>query len=244
MRIDGRKKDQLRELKIIPEVSRYAEGSVMIELGNTKVLCTASVEQNVPKWLSGKGEGWITAEYGMLPRSTHTRINREKAMNSGRTQEISRLIGRSLRSAVDLKILGEKQIHVDCDVIQADGGTRTAAITGGFVALAMALNFMKQQKQITTNPLRFYVAAISVGLWQHEAILDLNYDEDSACETDSNFVMNERGELIEVQGTAEGKPFTQTQLIEMLSLAQKGCKEMMQAQAEWISSFYELKSTI
>ncbi len=244
MRIDGRKKDQLRELKIIPEVSRYAEGSVMIELGNTKVLCTASVEQNVPKWLSGKGEGWVSAEYGMLPRSTHTRINREKAMNSGRTQEISRLIGRSLRSAVDLKALGEKQIQVDCDVIQADGGTRTAAITGGFVALAMALNFMKQQKQIAANPLRSYVAAISVGLWQHEAILDLNYDEDSACETDSNFVMNERGELIEVQGTAEGRPFTQVQLIEMLGLAQKGCKEMMQAQAEWISSFYELKSTI
>ena len=244
MRIDGRKKDQLRELKITPEVSRYAEGSVMIELGNTKVLCTASVEQNVPKWLANTGSGWITAEYGMLPRSTHTRINREKAMNSGRTQEISRLIGRSLRSAVDLKALGEKQVHVDCDVIQADGGTRTAAITGGFVALAMALNFMKQQKQIANNPLRSYVAAISVGLWQHEAILDLNYDEDSACETDSNFVMNERGELIEVQGTAEGKPFTQVQLIEMLGLAQKGCKEMMQAQAEWISSFYELKSTI
>lgn len=244
MRIDGRKKDHLRSLKITPEVSRYAEGSVIIELGHTKVLCTASVEQNVPKWLSGKGEGWITAEYGMLPRSTHTRINREKAMNSGRTQEISRLIGRSLRSAVDLKVLGEKQIHVDCDVLQADGGTRTAAITGGYVALAMALNFMKQQKQIAQNPLRSYVAAISVGLWQHEAILDLNYDEDSACETDSNFVMNERGELIEVQGTAEGKPFTQVQLIEMLGLAQKGCKEMMQAQAEWISSFYELKSTI
>lgn len=244
MRIDGRKKDQLRELKIIPEVSRYAEGSVQIELGNTKVLCTASVEQNVPKWLQGTGQGWITAEYGMLPRSTHTRINREKAMNSGRTQEISRLIGRSLRSAVDLKLMGEKQVHVDCDVIQADGGTRTAAITGGFVALAMALNFMKQQKQIAQNPLKSYVSAISVGLWQHEAILDLNYDEDSACQTDSNFVMNERGELIEVQGTAEGKAFTQVQLIEMLGLAQKGCKEMMQAQAQWVSSFYELKSTI
>lgn len=244
MRIDGRKKDQLRPLKITPEVSRYAEGSVMIELGHTKVLCTASVETSVPKWLQNTGQGWVTAEYGMLPRSTHTRINREKAMNSGRTQEISRLIGRSLRSAVDLKALGEKQIHVDCDVIQADGGTRTAAITGGFAALAMALNFMKQQKQIAANPLRSYVAAISVGLWQHEAILDLNYDEDSACETDSNFVMNERGELVEVQGTAEGRPFTQVQLIEMLSLAQKGCKEMMQAQAEWIGSFYELKSTL
>ena len=244
MRIDGRKKDQLRSLKLTPEVSRYAEGSVQIELGNTKVLCTASVEQNVPKWLANTGQGWITAEYGMLPRSTHTRINREKAMNSGRTQEISRLIGRSLRSAVDLKMLGEKQIHVDCDVLQADGGTRTAAITGGFVALAMALNFMKQQKQIAHNPLRSYVSAISVGLWQHEAILDLNYDEDSACETDSNFVMNEKGELIEVQGTAEGKPFTQVQLMEMLGLAQKGCKEMMQAQAEWINSFYELKSTL
>lgn len=244
MRIDGRKKDQLRPLKITPEVSRYAEGSVMIELGHTKVLCTASVETSVPKWLQNTGQGWVTAEYGMLPRSTHTRINREKAMNSGRTQEISRLIGRSLRSAVDLKALGEKQIHVDCDVIQADGGTRTAAITGGFAALAMALNFMKQQKQIAANPLRSYVAAISVGLWQHEAILDLNYDEDSACETDSNFVMNERGELVEVQGTAEGRPFTQVQLIEMLALAQKGCKEMMQAQAEWIGSFYELKSTL
>lgn len=216
----------------------------MIELGNTKVLCTASVEQNVPKWLANTGQGWITAEYGMLPRSTHTRINREKAMNSGRTQEISRLIGRSLRSAVDLKLLGEKQVHVDCDVIQADGGTRTAAVTGGFVAMAMALNFMKQQKQIATNPLKSYIAAISVGLWQHEAILDLNYDEDSACETDSNFVMNERGELVEVQGTAEGRAFTQVQLIEMLSLAQKGCKEMMQAQAEWVGSFFELKSTI
>jgi ribonuclease PH len=240
MRIDGRKPNEIRELKITPHVARYAEGSVMIELGHTRLICTASVEQGLPKWLQGQGKGWISAEYGMLPRSTHTRISREKSLSGGRTQEISRLLGRSLRAAVDLKALGEKQINVDCDVLQADGGTRTAGITGGFVALALCLKFMRDQGQINTLPLRNYVAAISAGLGPQGAIVDLNYDEDSTVETDMNFVMNDASEFIEVQGTAEGRAFSQNQLLELVGLAQSACQILFKAQENIIGPFFAL----
>lgn len=240
MRTDGRKPTQLRSISIHPEALRYAEGSVEVRFGDTRLLCSASVEANTPKWLQGTGQGWVTAEYGMLPRSTHTRIQREKAANSGRTQEISRLIGRSLRAAVDLKALGEKQITVDCDVIQADGGTRTAAITGGFVAMALALKFMHAQGQISQIPLRGYVGAVSVGLLNNELLLDLNYDEDSSCETDMNIVMNNRGEFIEMQGTAEKGAFSKAHLNQMIALAEGGCQELFKKQSELIHSFFPL----
>ena len=234
MRTDGRKHNEMRPISIIPDVNRYAEGSVQISMGETKIICTASVEPNVPKWLIGQGSGWITAEYGMLPRSTHSRINREKSLTGGRTQEISRLIGRSLRAAVDLKSLGERQIYIDCDVIQADGGTRTAAISGGFVALAMALKFMKDHGQIHTLPIKNYVAAISVGLGREGALLDLNYDEDSTIDTDMNLVMTDQKQLVEIQGTAEGSTFSFHQLNEMIELAQIGCEKIFTEQAKII----------
>lgn len=237
MRTDGRKPNELRSIKITPDILQYAEGSVQIEVGLTKIICTASVEQNVPKWLMGQGAGWITAEYGMLPRSTHSRMNREKAATGGRTQEISRLIGRSLRAAVDLKALGEKQIYIDCDVIQADGGTRTAAITGGFVALTLALQYLKNQGQIASLPIKNYVSAISVGLSREGAILDLNYDEDSTIDTDMNFVMTNKKELVEIQGTAEGSTFSFTQLNEMIELAQGGCEQLFREQEKILGSF-------
>ena len=240
MRTDGRKSDELRSVKINPEAIRYAEGSVQIEMGHTKVICTASLDQGVPKWLQGQGCGWVTAEYGMLPRSTHTRMNREKAATGGRTQEISRLIGRSLRAAVDLEKLGERQIQVDCDVIQADGGTRTAAITGGFVALAMCLNFMREQKMISTLPLKHYISAISVGLSNEGPLLDLNYDEDSTIDTDMNFVINDGSEFIEIQGTAEGSAFSRSQMDAMMDVAIKGCQELFKEQEKIIGSFYKL----
>jgi ribonuclease PH len=240
MRLDNRKLDELRPVKITPEVSRHAEGSVQIDMGFTRVLCTASVDSMVPKWLQGTGQGWVSAEYGMLPRSTHTRISREKAMNSGRTQEISRLIGRSLRAAVDLKALGERQIQIDCDVIQADGGTRTAAITGGFVALAMALNFLKNQGAFPALPLKNYVAAVSVGLLNDSMLLDLNYEEDSACGTDMNFVLTSKEEFVEVQGTAEGRPFTKAQMDQMTASAIGGCRQLFAKQAEIIGKYYPL----
>lgn len=242
MRLDNRALDELRPVTLRPEVIRHSEGSVEITMGYTRVLCTASVEPNVPKWLQGTGQGWVTAEYGMLPRSTHSRISRERAMNSGRTQEISRLIGRSLRAAVDLKALGERQITVDCDVIEADGGTRTASVTGGFVALALALNFLKNQGAFATVPLRSYVAAISVGLLNQNALLDLNYEEDSACGTDMNFVLTDNQAMIEVQGTAEGAPFTKAQLDQMTLLAQAGCARLFQKQAEIVGKFIGLKT--
>lgn len=240
MRTDGRKPNELRSVKITPEAIRYAEGSVQIEMGHTKLICTASLDQGVPKWLQGQGKGWVTAEYGMLPRSTHTRMNRKKAIDGGRAQEISRLIGRSLRAAVDLEKLGEKQIQVDCDVIQADGGTRTAAITGGFVALAMCLNYMKEQKMISSLPLKHYISAISVGLSSQGPLLDLNYDEDSTIDTDMNFVLNDGMEFIEIQGTAEGTAFSRDQMNEMLDLAQLGCKELFTEQEKLIGSFFKL----
>lgn len=237
MREDGRSPQQLRPIEIRAEVARYAEGSVEISFGHTRVFCTASVEATAPKWLQGTGQGWVTAEYGMLPRSTHTRIQREKAMNSGRSQEISRLIGRALRAAVDLKGLGERQIVIDCDVIQADGGTRTASITGGFVALALALKFMKDRGDIPTIPLKRYVSAISVGLSGRESLLDLCYEEDSSCSTDMNFVMTHTNEFVEIQGTAEGEPFAKAQMDEMTQLAQKGCRELFKEQSRHLPFF-------
>lgn len=241
MRVDERKNNQLRKVEIIPEVARYAEGSVEVRFGHTKVFCTATVENTAPKWLQGSGSGWVTAEYGMLPRSTHTRMQREKAANSGRTQEISRLIGRSLRAAVDLKALGERQVMIDCDVIQADGGTRTAAVTGGFVALAFALKFMKDRGDIQRIPLKYYVAAVSVGMQNKEAILDLCYDEDFACGTDMNFVMTSTGDFVEIQGTAEGEAFSKNDMASMTELAESGCRELFVLQSQLIHPFFPLK---
>jgi ribonuclease PH len=240
MRTDGRSYSQLRPVKITPHVSEFAEGSALIEFGKTKVLCTASYEPMPPKWLQGTGTGWVTAEYGMLPRSTQQRIKRDKALTGGRTQEISRLIGRSLRAAIDPKLLGERQITIDCDVLHADGGTRTAAITGGYVALALALKKLKDVNEIKSLPLINYIAAVSVGLQKGQTYLDLNYDEDSAIGTDMNFVMTNKIEFIEVQGTAEQAPFNKAQLMNMLEVAQKGCEELFRHQAEIIGSFYPL----
>jgi ribonuclease PH len=240
-RPDGRAHDQIRAVRITPNVNRYAEGSALIEMGETRVLCTATVDQGVPKWLQGSEKGWVTAEYGMLPRSTHTRISREKAAASGRTQEISRLIARSLRAAVDLKALGEKQITVDCDVIQADGGTRTAAITGGYVALALALAKMKTAGLVSKMPLREYVAAVSVGLDHGHSLLDLCYDEDSRIGTDMNFVLTGSNRFIEIQGTAEAHPFTRDEMNELTDLACIGCRELFKMQAEIIGSILPLE---
>jgi ribonuclease PH len=243
-RFDGRNFDQIRQVIITPNVTRYAEGSAMIEMGNTKVLCTASVETNVPKWLAGSDKGWITAEYGMLPRSTHTRMQREKAASSGRTQEISRLIARSLRAAVDLKALGEKQITVDCDVIQADGGTRTAAITGGYVALALALGKLKAAGLLSNLPLKEGIAAVSVGLSQQDgktsALLDLCYEEDVRIGTDMNFVMTSGGRFVEIQGTAESEPFSKEEMAKMTELAEKGCLQLFEAQQKVLRPVMEL----
>ena len=232
MRIDQRAENQLRPIKITRNYTRYAEGSVLVEFGHTKVLCTASIENSVPRFLKGQGQGWVTAEYGMLPRSTHTRSDREAARGkqSGRTQEIQRLIGRSLRAMVDLKKLGENTITIDCDVIQADGGTRTASITGAAVALIDAMNVLLEKKKIKNDPLKGLVAAVSVGIHNGAALLDLNYDEDSTCETDLNVVMTQSGEFIEIQGTAEEKPFTREQANQMLALAEEGIKQLVEEQ--------------
>jgi ribonuclease PH len=239
MRIDGRSYNQLRQVKITPHVAEYAEGSALIEFGKTKVLCTASYEPKGPPWLQGSGEGWITAEYGMLPRSTHQRIKRDKSLASGRTQEISRLIGRSLRAAVNTKGLGERQIMVDCDVIHADGGTRTASVTGGFVAMALALKKLVDVGEIKSLSLNHYVSAISVGLHKDQILLDLNYDEDSSIGTDMNFVMTDLGEFVEIQGTAEEQPFSKTQLLSMMELAELGCRELFKSQRDVIGSFFQ-----
>ena len=232
MRIDQRAENQLRPIKITRNYTRYAEGSVLVEFGHTKVLCTASIDNSVPRFLKGQGQGWVTAEYGMLPRSTHTRSDREAARGkqSGRTQEIQRLIGRSLRAMVDLKKLGENTITIDCDVIQADGGTRTASITGAAVALIDAMNVLLEKKKIKNDPLKGLVAAVSVGIHNGAALLDLNYDEDSTCETDLNVVMTQSGEFIEIQGTAEEKPFTREQANQMLALAEEGIKQLVEEQ--------------
>ncbi|NMG50125.1 ribonuclease PH [Azoarcus communis] len=227
-----RQPDQLRPVRITRGFTRHAEGSVLVEFGDTRVLCTASVEDSVPGFLRGKGQGWLTAEYGMLPRATHTRSAREaaKGKQSGRTQEIQRLIGRSLRAVVDLGALGERQITIDCDVLQADGGTRTAAITGACVAVRDALNKLLADGTLATDPMTDFVAAVSVGIHQGVPVLDLDYDEDSNCDTDMNVVMTGSGGLIEVQGTAEGTPFSRTELNALLDLADTGIRRLVELQ--------------
>lgn len=240
MRADGRQLDQLRSIKITPHVSEYAEGSCIVEFGKTKVLCTATYEAKAPSWLVGTGAGWITAEYGMLPRSTHSRIKREKSMTGGRTQEISRLIGRSLRAAVDLKLMSEKQIIIDCDVLNADGGTRTAAITGGYVALALAVKKLLAVSELKANPIINYVSAVSVGLHNDQILLDLNYDEDSSISTDMNFVMTDKGTFVEVQGTAEHHPFTKQQMLNMMETAERACRELFIHQAAIVGETYRI----
>ncbi|TAG00834.1 MAG: ribonuclease PH [Betaproteobacteria bacterium] len=238
MRPSNRAPDQLRAIKITPHFTVHAEGSVLIECGSTRVLCNASVENNVPPHKRGSGEGWVTAEYGMLPRSTHTRMRREAASGkqSGRTQEIQRLIGRSLRAVVDLKKLGERQITLDCDVLQADGGTRCASITGAYVALAIACNKLVAAGLLTESPLVDSVAAVSVGIFESTPVLDLDYDEDSNCETDMNVVMTGAGGFVEVQGTAEGKPFSRAEMDALLALAADGIKALNVAQTAAIAA--------
>ena len=233
-RTQGRAADALRPIAITRHYTRHAEGSVLVEFGDTKVLCTASVEEKVPPHKRGSGEGWVTAEYGMLPRATHTRSDREAARGkqSGRTQEIQRLIGRSLRAVFDLKALGERTIHLDCDVLQADGGTRTAAITGAFVAAQDAVNQLLAQGKLQVSPIRDHVAAISVGIVQGTPLLDLEYSEDSACDTDMNVVMTGAGNFVEVQGTAEGAAFSRHEMNALLELAEKGISDLVASQKQ------------
>jgi len=233
-RPSGRASDELRKVKITRNYTKHAEGAVLIECGDTKVLCTASVEARVPGFLRGKEQGWVTAEYGMLPRSTGSRMGREAARGKqgGRTMEIQRLIGRALRAAIDLKVLGEHSITIDCDVIQADGGTRTASITGGYVALADAIQHMLDTGMITKSPLVHQIAAISVGVYNGQAVMDLDYIEDSNCETDMNVIMNDKGGYIEVQGTAEGDAFSHSELQEMLQLADQAVKQLITLQTD------------
>jgi ribonuclease PH len=229
MRPSGRRPDQLRAVHITRGYTRHAEGSVLVEFGDTRVLCTASIDEKVPPFLKGRGQGWVTAEYGMLPRATHTRTQREAAAGkqSGRSQEIQRLIGRSLRAVIDLSALGERTVQLDCDVLQADGGTRTASITGAFVALHDALALLQQRGLPSSWPVRDFVAAISVGMVEGVALLDLDYAEDSACETDMNIVMTGSGGIVELQGTAEGKPFSRAELDAMVDLARGGIAELV-----------------
>lgn len=238
MRPSGRALDEAREIKLTTGYTKHAEGSVLVEFGDTKVICTASVDESVPRFLKGAGKGWITAEYGMLPRSTGSRMAREaaKGKQGGRTVEIQRLIGRSLRAAVDLEKLGERTITIDCDVIQADGGTRTASITGGCVALGLALNSLIAKGKLKVSPLKQKVAAVSVGIYEGAAVLDLDYPEDSAAETDMNVVMTDKGGFIEVQGTAEGEAFAQEEFDAMLVLARKGLDEIFELQDQALAS--------
>ena len=234
MRRSNRAPDQMRAVSLTPGFSRHAEGSCLVKFGDTHVLVTASLEEKAPPFLKGTGKGWVTAEYGMLPRSTHDRMRREAAAGkqSGRTQEIQRLVGRSLRAVCDLAALGERQITIDCDVLQADGGTRTAAITGGFVALSQCAAFMKKTGLMTAPIIKDHVAAISCGIVQGQPVLDLDYEEDSTAETDANFVLTGSGGLVEIQGTAEGAPFTEEQLVALLKLARKGIGELVILQKE------------
>ncbi|MGU3542674.1 ribonuclease PH [Methylobacterium sp. A52T] len=237
MRPSKRAADELRPVSLERAVSRYAEGSCLVSFGNTRVLCTASLEERAPPWLRGSGKGWVTAEYAMLPRATHERTRREVGSGkpSGRTQEIQRLIGRSLRAVTNLPAMGERQITIDCDVIQADGGTRTAAITGAWVALHDCFAWMRTRSIISVDPLRDHVAAVSCGLYKGMPVLDLDYAEDSAAETDANFVLTGRGGIVEVQGTAEMEPFTQEQLLELLGLARAGTERLVALQKEAIA---------
>lgn len=238
MRPSGRLPDQLRQISIEPGFSAHAEGSCMIRFGNTHVLCTASVEERVPPFLKGKGKGWVTAEYGMLPRSTGSRTDREAARGkqSGRTQEIQRLIGRAMRAVVDLQVLGEMQIILDCDVIQADGGTRTAAITGSYVALQQAVNHLMKIGALKANPIVDAVAAVSCGIYKGVSVLDLDYAEDSNAEADANFVLTGKGGLIEVQGTAEHRAFSEAQFMELMALSRKGISELVELQKKALAA--------
>jgi ribonuclease PH len=238
MRPSQRQADQLRTVRLTRNFTRHAEGSVLIEMGDTRVLCTASVEENVPPFLRGKGKGWVTAEYGMLPRATHTRSAREaaKGKQTGRTQEIQRLIGRALRSVVDLEALGERQITLDCDVLQADGGTRCASITGAWVALYEACEKLVTSGKLEANPVRDHVAAISVGIYKGSPVLDLDYPEDSDCDTDMNVVMTGKGGIVEIQGTAEGEPFTRQQMNVLADLAEAGIRQLVAAQESALAS--------
>ncbi len=228
----GREAHEMRPVTIETGVAPYAEGSALIAFGSTRVWCTASIDERLPGWLVGKRSGWVTAEYSMLPRATHTRTNRDRATNSGRSQEISRLIGRSLRAGINLKALGERAITIDCDVLQADGGTRTAAITGGFIALAMACNHLVATKQLKASPITSPIAAVSAGIIGREPRLDLDYREDSSAEVDCNIVMNARGELIEIQASAEVRPYTREQLDQMIDLVTPGVKMLVEMQQQ------------
>ncbi|MAL88262.1 MAG: ribonuclease PH [Brevundimonas sp.] len=236
MRPSDRSPDQLRPVTLETGVNRYAEGSCLVSFGQTKVLVTASVEEHLPPWLRGKGQGWVTAEYGMLPRATHTRGRREAASGkqSGRTQEIQRLIGRSLRAVVDLKALGERQVTLDCDVIQADGGTRTAAITGAWVALASALDYLREEGVLKTDPLTDQVAAISCGVFKNTPVLDLDYEEDSSAEADSNFVLTGSGSIVEIQATGEKRGFSRAEFDRLFALAHGGCETLFALQRQAI----------
>jgi len=238
MRPSQRQPDDLRTIRITRNFTRHAEGSVLIEMGDTQVLCTASVEESLPAFLRGKGQGWVTAEYGMLPRSTHTRSAREaaKGKQSGRTQEIQRLIGRSLRAVTDLKALGERQITLDCDVLQADGGTRCASITGAWLALHDACGKLVAQGKLPASPLRDHVAAISVGIYKGVPVLDLDYPEDSDCDTDMNVVMTGSGGIVEIQGTAEGEPFSREQMNQLVDMAEAGIKELIARQKQVLAA--------
>ncbi len=234
MRPSGRKADEMRSVRFIADFTKHAEGSVLVEFGDTRVLCNASIESRVPPWMRGEKRGWVTGEYGMLPRSTHTRTGREAARGkqSGRTQEIQRLIGRSLRAVTDLEALGERTITLDCDVLQADGGTRTAAISGAYVALRIAVGRLCKRKRLKINPVHGQIAAVSVGIFAGNAVLDLDYAEDSEAETDMNVVMNEAGHFVEVQGTAEGHAFSQAEFDTMIGLANIGIRQIIAAQNE------------
>ncbi len=242
IRIDHREKNELRKVTMTPDYIKHPQGSVLIEMGGTKVICSATVEEKVPHFLKNSGTGWITSEYSMLPGATHTRNIREssKGKVSGRTQEIQRLIGRALRSVVKLEDLGERTVWIDCDVIQADGGTRTASITGAFVALAIAMNTLYREGKIKTFPIRQYVSAISVGIQGEDAILDLCYEEDSTAKVDMNLVMTDQGEFIEVQGTGEEAPFSRQQLMELLDLGEKGNLELIEKQKEVLGDIADL----
>ena len=238
MRPSQRQPAQLREVRITRQYTCHAEGSVLIEMGQTKVLCTASVEESVPSFLRGKGQGWVTAEYGMLPRSTHTRTAREaaKGKQSGRTLEIQRLIGRSLRAVTDLVALGERQITLDCDVLQADGGTRCASITGAWLALNDACEKLVAEGKLPTNPVRDHVAAVSVGIFEGMPVLDLDYPEDSSCDTDMNVIMTGAGGIVEIQGTAEGEPFTRAQMSQLVDMAEAGISTLIAKQKETLAA--------
>lgn len=239
MRSSGRRPDQLRDISLEPGFTQHAEGSVLVSFGNTRVICTASVENRLPRWRSESQGGWVTAEYGMLPRATHSRTSREAVAGkqSGRTLEIQRLIGRSLRAALDLPALGSRTITIDCDVIQADGGTRTASITGGFVALGLAIRKLLAEGQLEASPIRQAVAAVSVGIHEGQVVLDLDYAEDSSAETDLNLVMTDQNTIIEVQGTAEGQAFSRAQLDEMLNLGEVGIRQLFDIQKKALESF-------